>query len=573
MRGFSKKTSYWVLGLLLVTFFGALWLVSPQWTKTGMVVLSGNTPPVLSSAQLLNHGNPTQEIEVVIGLNLRDEAGLDKLIQDQNDPASPEFRKYITPATFKERYAPTQSDVDKVVSYLQSHGITVDEVADNRVLISVRGTVKQFEAAFDVSINEYELDGKHYISNDRDPSVPANLRGIIRSVVGLSTFAELQSKLKPSAKPHSSRPSGYGARDIATAYNFPNQNNKNAARKYTGKGVTIAIATAYGYKRSDVDEYWKEYGIKRTGSLTDVHVKGKTKKIEGETTLDLQQAGAQAPGADIIMYIGKNPRLTTFAWMYGQIVMDNKADIVSISWGLCEINEGSAAIQSEHLSFKQGVAQGITFFAAAGDDGAYDCGEKGDTTYAVDYPSSDPYVTAVGGTALRLNGDGSRRSERAWSGGGGGTSTEFDRPSWQKNAGNGFPQGDKRETADVSLVADPNTGYSTYFEGAWDQAGGTSFAAPATAGLWALAQEATNVRIVANPTLYRLGNSAGYSNVFYDVTTGNNGDGKGPGFSTGTGWDHPTGWGSPDGTALVNWLVNDKPRPATLLPPAWPMKK
>jgi kumamolisin len=570
MKRFSKKTSYWMLGSLLLAVFGALWLVSPQWSRTGMVVLSGNTPPVLSSATFVSHSNPTQDIEVVIGLNLRDEAALDALLAEQNDPKSPNFRKFITAADFKTRFSPQQADVDKVVAYLKSNGLTIEEITDNRVLIKVKGTAKQFETTFNVAINVYQLHAKVHLSNDRDPSVPRELRGIVNSVVGLSTFAEYHNKMKPSAKPQATTPVGFGATDIAKAYDFPNQSNANAKQRHSGKGVTIGVATVYTYNQSDVDAYWKQYGVKRTGKINDVRINGHSKQLDGETTLDLEQSSSQAPGADIIMYLGNDPSMNTFALMFNRIVTDDKADIVTISWGLCEANTGSAQIASEHVSFKQGAAQGMSFFAAAGDDGAYDCGDP--SSMGVDYPSSDPFVTAVGGTALELNADGSRKSESAWSGAGGGTSIEYDRPAWQTTVANGLPQGTKRETSDISLNSDPATGYSMYFHGAWDQAGGTSFAAPATAGMWALGLEAAGgARITPNPTLYRIGASSDYSKLFFDVITGDNGAGVGPGLAAGPGWDHPTGWGTPNASALIEWLVNDKAQPVA--PPAQPARK
>jgi subtilase family serine protease len=568
---FSKKTAYWVLGLLLLAGFGAAFLVSPQWSRSGHVVLSGNTPAALNSAQLLNRAAPAQEIEVVLGLNIRDEDKLNQLIAEQNDPSSPNYRKYLSAAEFKNRFSPTQADVDAVVAFLQSNGLTVVEISDNHLLITVKGTVEQLEKAFRVRVNVYSLNSQTHLSNDRDPSVPAQLKGVVRSVLGMSTFAEYQSRaVRNQPNAHSAqqaqpqaRPAGLGADDIATAYDYPNMNNANAGTKYSGSGVTIAVATAYGYDKKDIEKYWNTYGVKRTGKLDNVAVGGRTNKLEGETTLDVQQVTAQAPGADVIVYIGANPKFTTFAKVFSKIVSDNKADVVSISWGLCEEYTGPAQIYPEHASFKQGAAQGIAFFAAAGDDGAYDCGEPG--KYSADYPAADPYVTAVGGTSLTINADKSRRTETAWTGAGGDTSIEFDRPTWQ--TGKGIPAGDKRVTSDVSLVADPSTGYSMYFQGKWEVAGGTSFAAPAWAALWGLNLEATGgARMTSNPTFYRIGQHADYSTLFHDITTGNNGNGQGPGHPAGPDWDHPTGWGVPKAEALIQWLVNDTKNPTPSTP-------
>jgi kumamolisin len=115
-----------------------------------------------------------------------------------------------------------------------------------------------------------------------------------------------------------------------------------------------------------------------------------------------------------------------------------------------------------------------------------------------------------------------------------------------------------RATADVSMDADPNTGYAILDEGDWIQIGGTSVSTPDWAGLWILAVDAAGQRLgPANPTLYRIANSPEYANVFTDVITGDNGRSIGPGYSAGKGWDNPTGWGVPHGGALVDWLLAD----------------
>src|SRR5437879_4127895 len=173
-----------------------------------------------------------------------------------------------------------------------------------------------------------------------------------------------------------------------------------------------------------------------------------------------------APHAHQIIYEGPN---TTQGLndTYNRIVTDNKSQVATISWGLCEASTGRAELMTLDTIFKQAAAQGISFFAAAGDAGAYDCG---DTNLAVDSPASDPYITAVGGTNLQLKAGGpGYGSESVWSnpgaiqrgpkgaGGGGGLSNTFKQSAWQtgpdvKNPySNGF-----REVPDVADNADPN---------------------------------------------------------------------------------------------------------------------
>lgn len=540
----------------------------------GRSTLTGVTPQVVRQSQLENHADPGQKLRIVVGLKLRDEASLDKLIKEQNDPASPGFRNYLGPEDFAARFSPTQQDVDAVIGFLKDNGLAIVEVTPNRTLIEAEGTVAQLETAFAVTINSYKIKlpsgaTRSYLSNDRDPTIPGRLAAIVESVMGLDTYAEFESRLrvKEPQERQTRAPYGFSPQEISTVYQYPNDLNPNVkGARLSGKGKTIAIATAHIYLQADIDEYWKQYNIVRTGTLTDVYVGGKSTTPNGETTLDLQTASSLAPGADIIMYMSVDPRFVNFTKTFNKVVTDNKADIMSISWGLCEEHTGSRQMKSEHNIFKQAAAQGIAIFAASGDDGAYDCkhdeekDKDGNKTtvlkLSVDYPSSDPYVTAVGGTTL-YSYKGGRISERAWSGSGGGNSDHWKRPSWQ--TGPGVPAGDMRSTADVSLNADPGTAYAFYFEGKWEAWGGTSVAAPAWAALWALIDEAAGARIgMPVKTLYRVGASGDYGTTFHDIKTGNNGDFRGPGFNAGDNWDHPTGWGVPKGEALKDWIVNDR---------------
>ncbi len=549
----------------------------------GRFVLTGDTPSVVRKSELKNHADPSQKLRILIGLKLRDEVGLNKLIADIYNPASPNYRKYLNPDDFAARFSPTKQDVEFVIAHMQSRGLTIVNVSPNRTLIEVEGTVAQLEKVFSVTINQYtiKLPGgvtRQYLSNDRDPALPARLSQIVESVMGLDTFAEFESRMRkdvppPVLAPAASKPSGFSPQEIATVYEFPTANNANLkGTKYSGRGKTIAVATAYAYDKKDIDAYWKHYKIVRTGALIDVPVGGTSTTPNDETTLDLQTASSQAPGADIMMYMGVDSKFTTFTKVFNQVVTDNKADVMSISWGLCEEHTGKRQMKSEHNIFKQAAAQGIAVFAAAGDDGAYDCkhdeeedgGKDKDgkpTTkpvvkLSVDYPSSDPYVTAVGGTELRSV-RGKRTAEQAWTGSGGGVSEQWSRQSWQK--GPGVPAGDMRVTSDVALNASPGTAYSFYFGGKWESWGGTSVSSPAWAALWAIIDEAAGVRIgMPVEILYRIGDSTEYTSTFHDITTGDNGDYRGPGYKSGDNWDHPTGWGVPKGESLTAWIVKDR---------------
>lgn len=592
----QNKNSKRLLGIVACVAFISLcaWLFNGSQLASyfglngAQVTLSGSTPDTIGDSTLVRHANPEAKIDVVIGLSVRNESALDALIDRQSDPQSPDYLNFISVDEFVRDYSPLTTDVDQVVNFLNANGIKVTKVAKNRLLVEASGTVAQFERAFKVQINEYSLagagvnsGGKSYFSNDRDPSIPANLQDIVVSVFGLNDIDRFESRIaKPNkanlnkanpADPAPVDPTNPGAptapvakpklgqgaltpEDVANAYNLPNDNNKNnksLSKKLSGQGVKMAIVTAEGYDKSDVEGYWKHYGVTRSGQVIDVPVGGTTSEKNEETTMDLTLMGAQVPASDIYMYIAKDAKFSNFALAFNQMVVDNHAAVMSVSWGLCERGTGRLIMKTENAIFKQAAAQGIALFASSGDDGAYDCKQK-KLNWDVDFPSSSPYVTAVGGTTMHHS-DGVRQSESAWSGSGGGISRYWKRPKWQ--SGKGIDDGDMRVSADVAMSADPWTGYSVLYEGKYTQIGGTSASSPTFAALWGLAVEGSGRRLgVANAHIYRLGRSSDYGKVFYDVTSGANGAGRGPGYKAEPNWDHATGWGAPNGEALVNYL-------------------
>jgi kumamolisin len=507
--------------------------------------------------------DPNAVVDGVIGLAVRHEKDLEELIARQSDPQSPDFRNFLSTDAFAARFAPKKNDVEKLVTFLESKNLKVVSVSSNRLIVQVRGASADLKEVFGDDASEPAAK-----------AIPPELQDLVRSV----SSSSVHSTVSPMSRKQlvTALPDGWSPRAIGSVYNFPNANNSRSRSRLTGSGVTVAVLGAGRYNRSDLESYWSRFGIKRTGTLTDVHVGADGSTLEDEDTLDLEQLGAQAPGADILMYLAPDRDTSDFLLMYNQVVVENKAAIVSISWTWPEIvmsQNGDLAVL--HSLLAEGVAQGMSFFAATGDAGAYelplDFGLR-----SVCYPASDPFVTAVGGTSLTERADGLRGSETAWTGSGGGISLHFRRPAWQ--AGVGLPSdgkrsplsilsgsADNRRLPDVSMVADSQPGYAVYFDGAWITEGGTSFATPNWAALWALAEEACHQRFgLPNGPIYRLCQSTAYHGTFFDVVAGNNGHGRGPGFKAGTGFDCATGWGCPDGDALIQWLKSDRPQRADL---------
>ncbi len=574
-RNFVRNVTFVFASLLLMGVSLLTMRVAVRADQNARTFLSGHGVPLIQQAQLVQNTSPTQQLNLSIGMQLRNSSDLDSLLNAIYDPTSLQYHQYLMPDQFNQLFAPTSDQVQQVVSYLQSQGMTVTSIAPNNLLIDATATVSQVQQAFSVKINTYQAGSHTFYANTGSPSIPASISQLITSIGGLDNSVQyhpLYQRMVEHMQKQSAvqaTPSGFGPKDLSGAYNaMPLQ-----SAGILGDNQSVALFELDGYQLSDVKQYFNYYGLP-TPTISNVPVDGFNGSAgQGaiEVELDMEVVGALAPHAHQIVYEGPN---TTQGLndTYNQIVNDkvNAPHIVSISWGLCEKYSGTAELQTLDNIFKQGAAQGITFFAAAGDSGAYDCG---DGNLGVDSPASDPYVTGVGGTNLQLNA-GAYGSESVWSnpsdtqrspngaGGGGGLSTQFKQPLWQTGQGvqNQYSNG-YREVPDVSADADPATGYATYCtvtnagcpSTGWITIGGTSAAAPLWAGSMALIDQylqsqSKSVVGSANPVLYSLFNTQQQSPAFHDVTSGTN-----LYYSASQGYDIASGIGSPD----VNNIAHD----------------
>jgi len=335
----------------------------------------------------------------------------------------------------------------------------------------------------------------------------------------------------------------------------------------------------------------------------------------GESTLDIQQARGVAPGANIRVYLAPNEG-NGFLDMFATAVDENVVDTLSVSWGAAEIFNSGAELAAYHAVFIQAALQGIPVIAASGDAGAFDINRNFPypactTLLTTDHPASDTAVLAAGGTTLphtqvHRYGTITIPTERAWAwdylrsyisqyygqityytdyfpvGGGGGVSVDFGRPAYQGglagvtstaaaqslyckasvlgDPGSGYeylidlPAGvPGRNLPDVSLNADPYSGYLVYFEGQWGAgSGGTSFVAPQLNGIFTLIAAGRNSRLgLLHPQLYGAFKTYGYGarSPFRAITAGTNLYYK----STNT-FNPATGLGSLDVTNLARAL-------------------
>ena len=572
-RKLVRNVFFVVISLLLIAASFLAIRVVVRADQNQRVTLSGQAVPLIQQAQLMQAVDPNQQLNLSIGLQLRNPADLDSLLSAIYDPQSPQYHQYLTPDQFNQLFAPAPDQVQQVVSFLQGQGLTVTSIAPNNLLIDATGSVAQVEQAFNIQINNYQEGNQTFYANATSPSIPTSISPLITSIGGLDNSVLYQPLYRRLDTHHQSHrgalagQSGFGPKDLSTAYDVTPLHSAGIR----GDNQTIALFELDGYQASDISQYFQANGL-ATPNISNVMVdnfNGSPGQGAIEVELDIEVAGGIAPHARQLVYEGPNTTQGVND-TYNRIVHDNKAQIVSISWGLCEASSGTAELQTLDNIFKQGASQGISFFAAAGDSGAYDCG---DGNLAVDSPAGDPYVTGVGGTNLQLNA-GAYGSESVWSnpndtqrspegaGGGGGISKTFTQPSWQTGPGvsNQYSNG-KREVPDVSADADPATGYSMYCTvtnagcpaNGWLTVGGTSASAPLWAGSMALINQYLKSQGKAavghaNPTLYGLFNGQQQSPAFHDVNTGNN-----LFYPATTGYDMGSGIGTPD----VNNIAHD----------------
>ncbi len=530
------------------------------------VALSGQTVPLVSHATMLGAASSQQQLSLSVGLQLRNRQELENLLSNLYDPRSPMYHHFLTPQQFDDEFGPTADQQQQVISFLRSQGFSVTHVSPNGLLIDASATVAQAEAAFQVSINNYKVGANTFFANASAPTIPGSLSSLILSIGGLDNsthwkpiLASSLSQQKQALASGASRkaqatPSGYGPSDLLGAYD----GNPLHQANILGDNQTVAVFELDGYQSSDITQYLQNYNL-GTPNISNVQVDGFNGSAGPgaiEVELDIEVVAAMAPHANQIVYEGPNTTQGVND-TYNKIVTDNRAQITTISWGECEAQSGASELQTLDSIFQQGAAQGIAMFAAAGDSGAYDCGNG---TLSVDSPAGDPYITGVGGTNLQLN-NGAYGSETVWGnssnneGGGGGISNTFKMPSWQVGPGvqNQYSNGN-REVPDVSADADPATGYAVYCtvsaagcsSSGWIVVGGTSAAAPLWAGSTALInqylqQQGKSREGFANPALYGLENAQEPYPPFHDITSGNN-----LYYPATAGYDEATGWGSPD---------------------------
>ena len=644
------------LAVSLIAAVVAAFAAPPVSAAGGRHVLTGTKPDWTAIATKTADVAAGQSTTAQVWLSPRNQSQLNSMAAAVSDPQSASYMQYMTTAQYIATFAPTTAQVAALTQWLTSSGVSVDAVGPANAYIAVSGTAAAINSAFGTTLSTFNVNGNSEQAPSQDVSVPEEVAGSVTAVTGLTTFGHrVTPALGPPSGFRNAQPcSTYYAQQVATT--LPKFNGQTlpyapcgyvpsqfrstygvTASGQTGTGQTVAITDAFDSPKllSDANQYSTNRGDATFGAtqFQDQSVPECTtltgfscaKLVSdcggngwyGEQNLDVEAVHGMARSANVLYYGAGSCYDNDLLASLQRVVTDNKASIVTNSWGEptfvkvcnaagkdCQIfaTIDQNLVNAYENVFKQGAIQGIGFYFSSGDSGD----ELANVGFKhPDWPTGDTWVTAVGGTSLAIDKNGSRSFETGWGtsqwrstngyetwnanvaefqyGAGGGYSEIFSEPSWQIGVVTGDPTRG-RAVPDVGMDADPTTGMligitqsfaDTGIQYGEYRIGGTSLASPLFAGLQADAQTGRGRIGFASPLIYSV--YSRHANVYYDPTQqsdpGNiradyiNGLNSGNGIrysvrtfnqdsslTTLPGWDDVTGVGTP--TAAYIALVN-----------------
>ena len=557
--------------------------ISGRIDNTSRVALSGSVHPKAQPQYDQGPVDPSLRIgyiTLMLTPSAAQQATLEQLLEEQQDRSSPDYHRWLRPEQFGDQFGLNQSDYARVVSWIESQGLHVEDQARARNWVAFSGSASQVANAFQTEIHRYLVNGEKHFANATALRIPAAFDDVVTGVRGLNDFWK-----RPSPKPEFTASSGthqLAPDDWATIYDVMPLYNMGI----DGTGQRLVILGRSDMNQSYVDTFRSMFGL--APSQIEMHLIGPDPGVTnaaGEAALDVEWSGAIARNATIVYVYSNN-----FFDAAQAAVDQNLAPVMSLSFGTCE-PEGVAG---NRAIAQQANAQGITWLASSGDSGPAGCdphgifgssqGGSASLGLAVSIPASFPEVTAMGGTEFNEGGGQYWQSSNRATGGsaisyipemvwnetaagggllasGGGASIDFPKPAWQ--TGPGVPNDNARDIPDISFNASgDHDGYMVVNANGQRITGGTSASSPSFAGVVAL----LNQYVVAhgfqtqpglgniNPDLYRLAQTT--TNIFHDITQGDDVvrcvQGSPDcvtgsyGFTAGAGYDLATGLGSMD---------------------------
>ena len=553
------------------------------------VTLRGNVHPLARPEFDQGIANPATRLDrmlLVLNSSQTQQSELDALLAAQQDPNSPLYHQWLTPAEFGQRFGAPEAVLAQLRTWLTAQGFTVDEIAPGRRLVAFSGSAAQVAAAFRTTLHVYRVSGTDHLANSSDPQIPVGLSDIVAGVVSLHDFrrtSEMHTLAPLSAQPEYSAGATHYLfpADFATIYDL----NPLFAAGTGGSGSSIAIAARSNIKLADVEAFRSMAGLPANDPsvILDGADPGVVAHDQDEATLDAEWSGAAAPSAAVNIVVAASTATTdgidlASAW----IVNHAAAPVVSVSYGSCEQEMGAAELAFYNSLWEQAASEGMSIFVASGDAGAAGCSAptaNAGSQAAVNGLCTSPNSTCVGGTEFHEGaspaeywssansaGYGSALSyipEEVWNesssnGGaglwasGGGASVIYAQPAWQTDVDGAVSANGMRAVPDIALAAADHDGYFVAENGSFWIASGTSAATPSFAGIMALVVESQHGASQgnANPRLYTLAGTT--DDPFHATPSGDNSVPGVAGFSaTGAAYNLVTGLGSVDAALLV----------------------
>jgi subtilase family serine protease len=376
-----------------------------------------------------------EPISVTVALTLGNAAQLEPLLEATYTQGSPQYHQFLTTQQFEARFAPSAASIAAVTQHFQAAGLTVTRSATAQLHVS--GSPAAIERAFGVQLHTYAVaptataSGYRYHAPLAAPQLPAEVAGAVRGVFGLDSRPRLfphahRALLRPQhqgSAPNTPDPPGaWTVTDFADWYDV-----KPLYRSgIDGRGRTIGIISLAAFTPSDALGYWSSLGLTfNPNRINVVNVDGGPGAVcddcgSLETTLDVEQSGGIAPAARMQVYLAPNTS-QAFIDVFAQAIDDNIADTVSCSWGEWELFDSlnpfgngpvsnpvtgtqTSTLAALYDLLAQAALQGQSFFAAAGDNGAYDEQDELPPNFtqvlSVDDPAAQPFLTTAGGTTL-----------------------------------------------------------------------------------------------------------------------------------------------------------------------------
>jgi subtilase family serine protease len=539
----------------------------------------------LNGASLLGQEMPTELLTFKTWLKPSNQQELKLFLSNLYNPSSPEYHKFISSSEYTQKFGTSTQDISSVKNYLVNKGFTVTNVAGNGAYIEAIGSVAKIQQTFNTQINNYlTKNGKVAYSNDRAITLDQEINDKVSVITGLDNV----SKMHPQYVATGTLPNAVGMPGtmvpqlMQKAYGV----DKLHASGLNGSGQTIAIVDAYDDAtiENDLNVFSSRYNLPTctniNGCFTKLNQYGELSPLpesfpaeddwSGEISLDVQSAHTIIPGARIILIEANSNNNDDLYAAINTVVSKQLASVISNSYGGAETPDSPL----EYI-LMQAAAQGISVNFSSGDTG--DNVGSQTSTPSVDYPSSSPWATAVGGTKVQLNSNGSYKYETGWAwpwedvGSTGGLSQYYTAQSWQQqaistvNAAGYGPVGSRRAVPDISLDGDPFSGFPVYDTAdgtAWRQIGGTSLACPLYSSLIVIANQARAAKQIptvglTTPYLYKMSysqhqGSAPITNIVAPKYTQSSVLGANPG------WNDITGLGSPYGPLFIQYLVNNR---------------